>query len=374
MKRSKEKGAGRLKIYLGYAAGVGKTYQMLEDGQALLRQGIDVVLGYFEPHGRADTIAKTQGLPLIARKNIQYRGTEFEEMDVAAILSRRPAVCLVDELAHSNIPGSERDKRWEDIQILLQAGIDVFSTMNVQHIESFNDQVRQITGIRVRETLPDWVVDEADEVIVVDVTPQALRNRMERGAIYKPEKAEQALRNFFTEQNLSSLRELALRHAAHEVEGRLEGKGAGKNGRKQALRGKAAGGRPERILICLDERPFTAALIRRGKRVADYLQGECFAVFVLPSLDWSGLANSDRAAVEKHLSFARNLRIETHVISGKRIPEALVNFARKQSITQIYMGRTHSRSAFFLQHRDVVHGVVTLAKDMQVVIVSDRRS
>ncbi len=366
---------GRLKIYLGYAAGVGKTYQMLDDAQNLRRQGNDVVVGYFEPHGRADTIAKTEGLEIIPRKQILYRGSSFEEMDTEAILRRKPAICLVDELAHTNVPGSERTKRWEDVRILLEAGISVFSTVNIQHLESFNDQVWQITGIRVRETLPDWVVDEANEVIVVDVTPQALRNRLERGAIYKPDKAEQALRNFFTEQNLSSLRELALRHAAHEVEGRLTNLPPRTSpGHAPAPKGQARGkGRPERILICLDEKPSTAMLIRRGKRVADYLQGDCIAAFALPDLDWEKIPRAAREAVEKHLTFARNLRIETQVLDGSSVAHALVDFARAQNATQIYMGRTKSKSRLPFFRRDTVHEVVRLAKDMQVVIVSERR-
>ena len=177
-------GRGQLKIYLGYAAGVGKTYQMLDDAQELRRRGVDVVIGYFEPHGRNDTIAKGEGLELIPRKIIEYRGTRLEEMDTSAILRRRPAVAVVDEFAHTNVPGSERLKRWEDVRVLLDAGIDVLTTMNVQQLESLNDQVYSVTGVRVRETVPDWVVDEADEVRFIDLTPRALRNRLERGVIY----------------------------------------------------------------------------------------------------------------------------------------------------------------------------------------------
>ena len=197
---------GRLKIFLGYAAGVGKTYQMLEEAQELKRAGTDAVVGYFEPHGRKDTIAKAEGLEFIPRRKLEYRGSKFEEMDVQAILQRRPEVCVVDEFPHTNVPGAERTKRWEDVLALLDAGIDVFTTMNVQHIESLNDQVWQITGIRVRETIPDWVVQEASEVVMVDVTPRALLNRLERGVVYAPEKARIAAENFFKEQTLVVLR------------------------------------------------------------------------------------------------------------------------------------------------------------------------
>src|SRR6201997_3225286 len=198
--------SGKLKIYLGYAAGVGKTYQMLEEAQALKARGVDVIIGYFEPHGRKDTIAKTEGLEMIPRKIVSYRETAFEEMDTEAILARHPEVCLVDEFPHTNVPGSERAKRWEDVQVLAEAGISVLTTMNVQHLESLNDQICHITGVRVRETIPDWVVQQADEVVMTDVTPRALLHRLERGVVYAPDKARQALENFFTETNLTALR------------------------------------------------------------------------------------------------------------------------------------------------------------------------
>ncbi|HLK22943.1 MAG TPA: histidine kinase, partial [Bryobacteraceae bacterium] len=210
--------SGKLKIYLGYAAGVGKTYQMLAEAQEMKRQGRDVVIGYFEPHGRIDTIARTEGLEQVPRRRLDYRGTIFEEMDTEAILARHPEVCVVDEFPHTNIPGSERAKRWQDVQALLEAGIDVLTTMNIQHLESLNDQVWQITGIRVRETIPDWVMQQADQVVMVDLTPRALLNRLARGVVYSPEKAKKAIENFFQESTLVALRELALRQTAHEVE------------------------------------------------------------------------------------------------------------------------------------------------------------
>ena len=220
---------GKLKIFMGYAAGVGKTYKMLEEAQELKSQGIDVVIGYFESHGRADTIAKAEGLEIVPRKRIDYRGSQFEEMDTAALLARYPRVCVVDEFPHTNVPGSDRAKRWEDVEVLLEAGIDVLTTMNIQHLESLNDQVWHITGIRVRETIPDWVVRQADEVVMVDLTPRALLHRLERGVVYGREKAQQALQNFFRESSLVALRELTLREAAHEVEHRI-GNGHGRAG------------------------------------------------------------------------------------------------------------------------------------------------
>ena len=217
--------AGKLKIFLGYAAGVGKTYQMLEEAQTLRAQGADVLIGYFEPHGRKDTIAKTDGLEMVPRKIVSYRGSTFEEMDTDAILQRSPQVAAVDEFPHTNVPGSVREKRWEDVLVLLDAGIDVLTTMNVQHLESLNDQMAQITGVKVRETIPDWVVKQAEEVVMVDLTPRALLNRLERGVVYAPDKARLALENFFKESTLVALREMALRQTAHELEGRLEHNG-----------------------------------------------------------------------------------------------------------------------------------------------------
>lgn len=188
---------GKLKIFMGYAAGVGKTYKMLEEAHELKSHGVDVAIGYFESHGRAETIAKTEGLETIPRQKIDYRNSVFEEMDTNAILARHPQVCLVDEYPHTNVPGSERCKRWEDVEAILAAGIDVLTTMNIQHLESLNDQVWQISGIRVRETIPDWVVRQADEVVMIDLTPRALLHRLERGVVYEGNKAERAIKNFF---------------------------------------------------------------------------------------------------------------------------------------------------------------------------------
>jgi two-component system sensor histidine kinase KdpD len=211
---------GRLKVFLGYAAGVGKTFQMLSEAHELKRLGVDVVVGYFEPHARPDTIALSEGLETVPRKIIDYRGSRLEEMDTDAILRRHPQVAVVDELPHTNVPGSPRLKRWEDVHVLLDAGIDVLTTMNVQHLESLNDQIWQSTGVRVRETIPDWVVKQADEVVMVDLTPRALLNRLERGVVYPPERARAALQNFFKESTLDALRELAMRQTAYAAESR----------------------------------------------------------------------------------------------------------------------------------------------------------
>ena len=354
---------GRLKVFLGYAAGVGKTWKMLDEAQELRRQGVDVVVGYFEAHGRQDTIAKTGGLEFVPRRVVEYRGAKFEEMDTAAILRRRPAVCLVDELAHTNVPGSESPKRWQDVEVILENGIDVFTTLNVQHLESLNDQVRDITGIQVRETVPDWAVDTADEVVMVDLTPEALRNRLERGVVYPADKARQAMDHFFAESNLAALREMALRHTAHDVEERLSGSPAS----QEAAPLPAA--RREVVLVCLTARPTAAMLIRRGKRVADYLKADCLALHVAAP----GRAADCPEAVQKHLGFARSLRIATHVVEGADAARAIAEFARSRGVTQIFMGRSAPARWYVPFRRSVVRNLVRLARNIEITIVAERR-
>lgn len=368
---------GRLKVFLGYAAGVGKTFRMLEEAQQLQRQGADVVVGYFEPHGRKNTISRVQGLELIPRRKLAYHQTSFEEMDTAAILQRHPAVCLVDEMAHTNVPGSERSKRWEDIQVLLDAGIDVLTTLNVQHLESLNDQVHEISGVRVRETVPDWVVKQADEVVMVDATTGALMNRLRRGDVYDPAKAQKAMENFFKESTLAALRELALRQTARELELREE-ETAEAAGTTQSARpspesaAPAARRKGDRILIYITAAPSTTLLIRRGRRVADFWGAECFAVFVNLHGDWAHLPEPERIAVEKHLDFARKLRIETRILEGKDVAETLVDFARRNDVAQILLVRPRYRWRDRWLTTNFVMKLIQKAEDIRVVIVADR--
>jgi len=369
--------AGRLKVFLGYAAGVGKTYQMLEEAQQLKDGGADIVVGYFEPHGRRDTIARLEGLELIPRKSVDYRGHSFEEMDTEAILRRAPAICAVDEFPHTNVPGSPRAKRWEDVLVLLEAGIDVLTTMNVQHLESLNDRIREISGIQVRETIPDWVVKQADEVVLVDLTPGALLNRLQRGSVYGPEKAQRAMENFFKEPTLAALRELALRQTAHEVDVRHAEAAPptvppGVHATPAAAP-PATAAEPERILIHITASPASGALIRRGRRVADYLKADCFAVCVLPCAALAELPRATRDAVESHLDFARRLHIETHVLQGQDDAATLVDFARRNGVTQIFLAKPRRRLLPLLQKRQTAMRAVALAKDMQVIIVAERR-
>ena len=372
---------GQLKIFLGYAAGVGKTYRMLEEAQKLKSEGLDVVVGYFEPHGRQDTIARLDGLEVIPRKGVEYRGHTFEEMDTPAILSRAPEICAVDEFPHTNVPNSPRTKRWEDVTVLLDAGIDVLTTMNIQHLESLNDQIREITGVQVRETIPDWMMKQASEIVLIDLTPGALINRLQRGAVYGPEKAQQAMDNFFKESTLAALRELALRQTAHEVDIRHPDLPAADLWRPvNALSAQAPGlassphaaHEKERILIHVTESPATAALIRRGRRVADYLKAECFAVCVLPCPTLAELPQATREAVENHLDFASKLHIETRVLQGEDDAAALVDFARRNGVTQIFLAKPRKCVLPLLQKRQTAMRTVALAQDMQVIIVAER--
>ena len=361
---------GRLKVFLGYAAGVGKTYQMLSEAHALRAQGADVVIAYFEPHGRKDTIALTEGLETIARKIVDYRGSAFEEMDTDAVLRRHPCVAVVDEFPHTNVPGSPREKRWEDVHVIRDAGIDVLTTMNIQHLESLNDQIWQSTGVRVRETVPDWVLKQADEIVFVDLTPRALLNRLERGVVYPPERVGLALQNFFKEPTLVALRELAMRQTAYAVESRHpDDEGTGNEPPPRVpSRGE------EKLLLLIEPHPASAALIRRGRRVADYLQAECLAVYVSKTSDFRDLTPEERETVQRQLNFARGLHIETRILEGDGIAENLVNFARMNRVTQIFVMRHNERGFSSLFRRGLVQRVVSLAPDMQVTIVADRSS
>jgi len=362
---------GRLQVFLGYAAGVGKTYRMLEQAQELKRCGKDIVIGYFEPHGRKDTIARTAGLEMIPNRIIDYRGVQLREMDTASILKRHPAICVVDELPHTNVPGSGHTKRWEDVQELLDAGIDVMTTMNIQHLESLNDQIFHVTGIRVRETVPDWLVKSAAEVVMIDATTEALLNRLKRGVIYAPEKAQQALENFFKESTLASLREMALRQTAHELEIREIAETAAPSKHLTPVPFSQARVH-DRILIYVTANPSTSVLIRRGRRMADYLNADCFAVCVVPRREEPQARVDDLDAIEKHLNFARTLHIDTRILEGEDAAEALVDFARRNQITQILLHRPKFHWWDRLLGTDLILQVVRSAKDVRVIIVAER--
>jgi two-component system sensor histidine kinase KdpD len=368
---------GQLKIYLGYAPGVGKTFQMLSDAHVWVCRGVDLVVGYFEAHQRQDTLALAEGLELIPRRQVVYRDRTFEEMDTSVILRRKPQLCLVDELAHTNVPGAEREKRWEDVLVLLDAGVDAWTTLNVQHIESLNDTVFECTGVRVRETVPDWVVKQAAEIVLVDVTPEALLNRLRRGAVYTANMAQRAVESFFRESNLRVLRELAMREAAHEVQVRKDEHDV-ETGQVSSGVAAEAGFVPasaatkERILVFITADPANAMLVRRGRRVADYLQGDCLALFVHRQEHFTDLPAGEREAVERHLNFARNLGVETRILQGREIPRTVVEFARRNQVTQIFLSRALLRARPRLLGADLVRDIIRIARDIQITVVATR--
>jgi magnesium transporter len=351
---------GHLKIYLGYAPGVGKTYQMLEDARELKARGVDLVIGCVEPHGRSDIRERLDGLKTVPLRRVVHRGGTSEELDVDAVLRRSPRVCVVDELAHSNAPGSERQKRWQDVQALLQAGIDVLTTMNVQDLASLSDQIWQLTGLRVRETVPDWLFQQADEVVIVDVTPRALLHRLERGAIYPPDRAKRESERFFQEPILFALRELAIRQTAQALEARQSGKT------------KPPESQTQKILVNVTADPSTATLLRRARRVADHLQAVCIAVYVHSKEESAAVHAEDRPTVDRHLRFAENLRIATEVIHGDNRAQTLVDYARKNGVTQLFLNRSTKSQRRWFPGLDFTDQVLQRASEMEVTVVAER--
>jgi two-component system sensor histidine kinase KdpD len=333
---------GRYRIFLGMAAGVGKTYRMLQEGQAEAEAGRDVVIGYLEPHGRADTIAQARGLETVPRRQISYRGTTFPEMDPAAILRRAPELCLIDELAHTNPPGCEHEKRYEDIEDVLAAGIDVFSTVNVQHLESLNDQVAELTGTRVRETVPDAVIASADDVVLIDVTPESLVQRLIEGKVYPPERIQSALSNFFKIENLSALREVALRQVAEEIESkRLEPDPGVRTREERLIDAAAPQAIGERLLALVTPGPDAQRVVRRAWRSAQRLGAE---------LDVLWVADHDpRPDEQETLEALRRLTsvLGAHLLLERGDDVALTarRVARERGTTYVLMGTPRPRGA-----------------------------
>jgi two-component system sensor histidine kinase KdpD len=322
LKYSKE---APLRIYLGGSPGVGKTYRMLRDGNGLLKQGVDVVVGYVESHGRDETDAQIDKLEVIQKKTIHYRGKEFFEMDTEAVIKRKPQIALVDELAHTNTPGSLHEKRYQDIEDLLAAGIAVFSTCNIQHLESVHDTVEQLTGIEVKERVPDTFFGLAKEIIVVDVSVEELQERLLAGKIYKPEKVQQALHNFFTHTNISLLREMALREVANDLEQK------DKEIRKST--GKISS---EKVMAAIADREDSKTLIRYGSRMAGRINAKWFAVYVEPT----GSNTQKSKILEENFRLAKLLGAQVVHLKGKDVTDTLINFAREEGITQIILGAT----------------------------------
>jgi two-component system sensor histidine kinase KdpD len=357
---SPEKSKGTFKLFLGYAPGVGKTYSMLSEAIRRASRGEDVAIGVAESHGRKAVAELTGRLEQIPLRKLDFKGTMFEEMDVDAILARKPGVVLADELAHSNIEGSRHAKRFEDLMDLLEAGIDVLSTMNVQHIESLGPTVLQTTGVRIRETVPDWVMQRVDEVQLVDLTPQALKERMSRGDIYPVERVERALSHFFRPGNLIALRELALRQVTQVVDRSLDAylkeDGA-----------QPAEGVLERIGVCINANPAGQYLIARGSRLAQAMGGELYVFYIdlgktLDPDEWKGLT--------ANLRFAESLNAHVVQASGSKLIEGIRQFIREYHITQVMFGRSVRAGWRWIPYLSSIHGLLRDCSTVDVHIVT----
>ena len=351
---------GIFKLFLGYAPGVGKTYSMLSEAIRRKGRGEDVVIGIIESHGRKGIQELAAQLECVPRKKIDYKGTPFEEMDIDAILARRPGVVLVDELAHTNIPGSKHRKRYEDVQELLAARIDVICTLNIQHIESIAPTVRAITGITVRETVPDWVPLSATETVMVDLTPEALVARMRRGDVYSKEKVEQSLKNFFRRGNLIALRELALRQVAEQVDRSLESYMDAKEIRENW-------GVRERLAVCVSANPSGQYLIARAARMARRLDAELYVVHVLREL---ATREENPKILEANLRFAENLGALVVRLKGRSVADAIADFVRSKHITQVIFGRAIVRDWKKYLYLSVVHRFLRESPSVDIHIVT----
>lgn len=359
---AQQEGRGRLKIFLGAAPGVGKTYAMLEAAQVRRREGIDVVIGVVETHGRPETEALLQGLEVIPRRQLQYRRRVFEEMDLDAVLARRPQLVLVDELAHTNIPGSRHAKRYLDVEELLAAGIDVYTTVNIQHLESLNDTVGQIIGTHIRETVPDSLLDRAAEVELVDLSPEELLQRLREGKVYVPEQAQRALRRFFRLGNLNALRQLALRRTAERVDEQMQ-----TYMHAHAIPGPWPAG--ERILVCVSPSPLSSRLVRAARRMADRRHAEWLAVYVETPGHYR-LSDADRDRVAQTLRLAQQLGGEAATIPGQDVAEDLIRYARAQNVTEIILGKSLRSRWSELWHGSLVHDVVRKSGNIDVYIIN----
>jgi two-component system, OmpR family, sensor histidine kinase KdpD len=353
---------GRLKIFLGAAPGVGKTYEMLQEARSRRAENVDIVIGIVETHGRGETEALVAGLDIVPRRHVEYKGRSLEEMDIDAVLARRPKLVLVDELAHSNAPGSRHPKRYLDVDELIAAGIDVYTTLNIQHVESLNDVVAQITRIRVRETVPDSVLDKADEIEIVDLTPSDLIQRLHDGKVYVPEQAQRALRHYFSPGNLTALRELALRRTAQRVDEQML-----TYMRAHAMAGPLAAG--DRLLVCVSESRTAPALVRYARRVADRLGAKWIAIHIETSR-YQALNEAERDRITESLRRAGRLGAETLTLPGRRVADELLSYARESNVTQIIIGKSRRSRWFAMVHGSVVRDLVRDAGEIGIQVVA----
>jgi two-component system, OmpR family, sensor histidine kinase KdpD len=361
--RKENPARGRLKVFLGAAPGVGKTYEMLLSGRAQRASGVDVVIGVVETHGRPETEALLRGFEIVPRKKVDYRGRQIEEMDLDTLLKRRPKLALVDELAHTNAPGSRHPKRYQDVEDLIAAGIDVYTTLNIQHLESLNDVVAQITRIRVRETVPDRIVDQADDIEVIDITPAELLERLDDGKVYIPKQAGRAKRHYFSPGNLTALRELALRRTAQRVDDQLL-----THMRAHAIDGPWPAG--ERVLVCISEDPRAAGLVRHTKRLADRLRAPWTALYIETGRSHD-LTVVERDRIADTLRLAERLGgVASTIPGGARVADDIVAFARTNNVTQIVIGKSTRSRWFELVNGSVVHDLLRRSGNIGVNVVS----
>lgn len=356
---------GRLKLYIGFAAGVGKTYRMLEEAHALRARGVDVVIGFVETHGRAETAALLEGLEAVPRRRIEYRGVTVEELDVDAVLARRPAVAIVDELAHTNAPGGRHRKRWQDVVDLLDAGINVIGAVNIQHLESLNDVVERVTGVVVRETIPDAFLKQADQVVNLDLAVEDLLERLRSGKVYAEDKIPWALENFFQSQHLATLRELALREVAESLERTEEAKRWSKDDR-----GAVAGF--GRVMVCMSSYPpHATTLLRKGSRMAGRLNTDWFVVYVeTPDESPERIDAEAQRHLLANIERARELGAEFVRVKGRDPVTAIVDFARSHGVGHIVIGRSHQPWWRQLFWRSVPMRLVREGQGLDIHIVS----
>jgi two-component system, OmpR family, sensor histidine kinase KdpD len=360
-----EASKGKLKIFLGFAAGVGKTYAMLEAGHRLLKDGIDVVAGCVVTHGRLETEALLKGLPSIPLKTIEYKGAQLNEFDLDAVLARRPAYVLFDELAHTNVAGSRHDKRYQDVEELLDAGINVYATLNVQHLESNSDIVAQITNIAIRETVPDTILERANEIELIDITPEELIQRFHEGKVYMPEQSELALEHFFRKGNLIALRELSLRVAAEKIDVDMQHYREDED--IQSIWPVS-----EKFVVCVSASPLSARLVRTTKRLASNLHAEWLAVYV-QTVEHTRLSQRSKNRLFKTLNLAERLGAQVFTLTGTTIAEEILSFARARNVTKIVIGKSTARRLKYLRDRlfgSLVEKIILLSGEIDVYVIT----
>ena len=355
---------GKLKIFLGYVAGVGKTYAMLEAAQLRRAEHVDVAVGYIETHKRAETAALLEGLEIVPRRSVEYRGVTLTEMDLDAVLARRPALALVDELAHSNAPGSRHPKRYLDVEELLAADIDVYTTLNIQHLESMNDVVAQITGTIVRETVPDWIIDQADDIELIDLPPLELQQRLKEGKVYVPDQAARAIERFFRPGNLNALRELALRRTAERVGGQMRAY-------MQVHSIPGPWHAEERILVCVSPSILAERLIRAARRLADEIDAEWIAIYV-ETAQYSRLSDKERAVLGRALRLAEELGAKTNRIPGNSVAETVIQYAQTYNVTKIVIGKPVLPYWIDMLRGSMVDQIIRNSGNIDVFIISSQ--